>query len=103
MGHTRPKRGVALSGVFARLRAFRYGGHHARRQYSHICDAALRAFRGYKGPVGKTPGYESYRIIQRQRHDYGGHHGKKLGSRIVACASTGNTSASMAAYAARQA
>ena len=47
-------------------------------------------------------GPEPDRVVQGPRHDHGGQQGGREGSaRAIVCASTGNTSASAAAYAAR--
>ena len=46
-------------------------------------------------------GRQPDRVVQGPRHDHGDLQGRRRGRQAVICASTGNTSASAAAYAAR--
>ena len=99
-GH-RPERSLALPRSASLARERRTSHHAARRQHAALRIPAVRPHHWRAASLRQTSGDESHGLFQRYRHDRRRHFRPPAGFRWVACASTGNTSASMAAYAAR--
>ena len=77
------------------------GGVAPRGQHAAAPPPGARPLDRCRPPAAQARGPQSDGLVQGPRHDGRRDPGRRIGATAVACASTGNTSASLAAYAAQ--